>query len=155
MMKSGITLCFGMTVIWSIFLQPLAFSHPFKWRIRYLIFKKRQKYHLFHLSHHTNPSITNAETMILLYDVTNTTTICSHLTEDDNTNDYSLTEKGKNEKRRRGIENNAFTSMFSLRLLTGIIKPSRPVRLRPPTVPLTSKLVSLEKKGFMAKLTIY
>lgn len=71
------------------------------------------------------------------------------------TNDSLLTEKGKNGKRGRGIENSGFTSMFSLRLLTGMIKPSRPVRLRPPTVPLMSKLVSLEKKGFTAKLTIY
>ena len=82
MMRSDPTLCFGMTLIYSLFPQPSAFSHTFKWRTRYLLFKKRQKYLLFHSSHHRNPSITNADTTIPLYNVKNTTTICSHLTED-------------------------------------------------------------------------
>lgn len=99
-MKSDFTLCFGMTVIWSLFPQPFAFLHSFKRRIKCLLFKKKTEI-LFYSSQHTNPSITNADSIIPLSNVMNTTSICVHLTND-NTNDSSLMEKGKKcEKRAR------------------------------------------------------
>lgn len=66
-MLTSMTLCFGMTVIWS------NFSWPFL---------------LFYSLNHTNPSITNAGTLHpMICCSKHSVTVYSHLTEDGSTND--------------------------------------------------------------------